>query len=325
MACMRQLCTAVHFCKEMRFEMKIYLAPLEGITTFVYRNVHHALFDGVDKYYTPFVSPTSSHNFKSKEKRDVIPENNTGLPVVPQILSNHADEFIYTAHCLEAYGYEEINLNVGCPSGTVVSKGRGAGFLGRPEELDRFLDEVFEGVKTPISIKTRIGVEDPEEFYPLLQIFNRYPVCELTIHPRVRRDFYRGCPNLEVFEMALKESRNPVCYNGDIRNTEDYERICRRFPDLDRIMIGRGVIADPGLTEEIYGAEKTSRKKIFEFEQQVREEYKKWMPPDPVLFKMKEIWSYMSASFPEDDKFWKKIKKSKKLSDYEAVMRVLKS
>lgn len=309
--------------------MKYYLAPLEGITTFVYRNMHHKVFSGIDKYYTPFVSPTSSHNFKSREKRDVLPENNYGIPLVPQILSNHADEFIYTAHCLEDYGYTEINLNVGCPSGTVVSKGRGAGFLGRPEELERFLDAIYNALQIPISIKTRLGMENPDEFMELLQIFNKYPVHELTIHPRVRKDFYKNQPNLDIFAMGLKESKNPVCYNGDITTKEENEKIRERFPELEHIMIGRGIIATPYLSEEVSGKKKMtdeeSRRKVFEFEEGLREGYRHYMAEDPVLFKMKEVWSYMHPLFYEEEKLWKMIKKAKKLSDYEQIIRGLKS
>ena len=156
----------------------IYFAPLEGITTFIYRNIHHSFFGGVDRYYTPFISPTSNHDFKSREKRDILPENNRGMDIVPQILSNHSDEFLYTACCLQEYGYREVNLNVGCPSGTVVSKGRGAGFLGRTKELEQFLFEIFEKCPLEISIKTRLGMEEPEEFEEILKVFG-----ERTDHP----------------------------------------------------------------------------------------------------------------------------------------------
>ena len=167
---------------------QFYFAPLEGITTYIYRNLHHQKFGSMDKYFTPFVSPTSNHDFKSRAKKDVIPEHNQGIPVVPQILSNRSDEFVYTASRLIEYGYHEINLNLGCPSGTVVSKGRGSGFLAKPEELDRFLDDIFSQCEVPISVKTRLGRYSPDEFPDLLEIYNRYPIEELTIHPRIRDD-----------------------------------------------------------------------------------------------------------------------------------------
>ena len=303
--------------------MKFYFAPLEGLTTYVYRNIHHRMFKGIDKYYTPFVSPSSNHNFKSREKKDVIPEHNRDIPVVPQILTNHADEFLYTAERLVEYGYREINLNLGCPSGTVASKGRGSGFLAKPEELDRFLDEIYEKSKVPISIKTRIGRDTPDEFYELLKIYNQYPVYELTIHPRVRQDFYKNKPNWEIFEMAISESRNPVCYNGDINTTEDYERFRERFPSVDRVMIGRGLIANPAFIEQITFEKPTDKKQILSFERELRNSYLDIMSSEPVLFKMKEIWAYMYILFPEHEKLWKSIKKTHRLSEYEDIMRML--
>lgn len=303
--------------------MQIYMAPLEGITTYVYRNIHHQMFSGIDKYYTPFVSPSSNRDFKSREKRDVLPERNKDVPVVPQILSNHADEFLYTAERLVEYGYNEINLNVGCPSGTVVSKGRGAGFLKDLESLERFLDELFERMTVPLSVKTRIGMERPEEFADILTVYNKFPIYELTIHPRVRTDMYRGRPNWDVFEEALEKSVNPVCYNGDINTVEDYERFIERFPTVERVMIGRGLIANPGLVREIRTGEKMTWRQGIDYARAIEHAYQEIMPDNPVLFKMKELWSYMVKSHPDSMKVWKKIKKTKHLSEYDNVLRTI--
>lgn len=300
--------------------MKFYMAPLEGITTYVYRGIHHEKFPGLDKYFTPFVSPTSNRDFKSREKRDVIPERNQGLPVVPQILSNHADEFLYTADRLIEYGYQEINLNLGCPSGTVVGKGRGAGFLTDPDGLDRFLEELFAHLTVPLSIKTRIGRYDSSEFWDILTVYNRYPIHELTIHPRLGKDFYRGKPDLDVFEEALEKSTNPVCYNGDINTSEDYERFCERFPTVERIMIGRGLIANPGLVREIQTGEVMTWEERLQYAAALQHAYQKIMPETPVLFKMKELWSYMATAHPDSARLWKKIKKTRRLSEYENVL-----
>lgn len=303
--------------------MKFYMAPLEGITTYIYRNIHHHRFPGLEKYYTPFVSPTSNHDFKSREKRDVLPENNRGIPLVPQILSNHADEFLYTAERLIEYGYSEINLNLGCPSGTVVAKGRGSGFLSDLEGLNRFLGEIFDKLAVPISIKTRIGRNEPSEFRDILAIYNKYPICELTIHPRVRADFYRGTPDWDVFEEALENSVNPVCYNGDINSVEDYERFCERFPTVEQIMIGRGLIANPALVREIKTKQPMSWQERVQYAQELQCAYEKIMPEIPVLYKMKEIWSYMATAHPDSAKVWKKIKKTKHLAEYERVLYTL--
>lgn len=304
--------------------MKFYMAPLEGITTYIYRNIHHEMFPGLDKYYTPFVSPTSNRDFKSREKRDVIPEHNQGLPIVPQILSNHADEFLYTAERLIEYGYREINLNLGCPSGTVVAKGRGSGFLSDLEGLNRFLGELFEKITVPLSVKTRIGRYDPSEFKEILAIYNKYPIHELTIHPRVRTDFYRGKPNWDVFEEALERSVNPVCYNGDLNSAEDYERFCERFPTVEQVMIGRGLIANPGLVRELQTGQAMTWQERLDYATILQHAYEEIMPETPVLYKMKEIWSYMAAAHPDSAKVWKRIKKTRHLTEYENVIGTLR-
>ena len=214
--------------------MKYYLAPMEGITGFIYRNTYKKFFDNIDKYFTPFIVPTSSKSFKTKELRDILPENNKGMNIVPQILTNDSDGFITTARKLQQLGYSEINLNLGCPSGTVVSKNRGSGFLAKREELDKFLDEIYKIDDMKISI----GKDSSEEFYELIKIYNKYPLEELIIHPRTREDFYGNKPNLEVFKDALTLSNSPVCYNGDIFTLDDYNKLSKEFPELNTIMLG---------------------------------------------------------------------------------------
>lgn len=167
--------------------MKIYTAPLEGITGHVFRTALYHHFGGADKYFIPFIRPNQNGNFSTREKQDIMPENNLNMYPVPQILTNKAEDFLRTAEKLEAYGYKEINLNLGCPSKTVISKMRGSGFLAYPDELEQFLDEIFRKCKLEISIKTRIGKESPDEFVRLLDIYNKYQMKELIIHPRVQQ------------------------------------------------------------------------------------------------------------------------------------------
>ncbi|MBO5488766.1 MAG: tRNA-dihydrouridine synthase family protein [Eubacterium sp.] len=297
----------------------IYFAPLEGITSYLYRKTHQEFFGGVDCYYTPFICPSSNRNFKSKEKKDILPENNEGVAIVPQILSNRSDEFIYTAKCLKEYGYEEVNLNLGCPSGTVVSKGRGSGFLERRKELERFLDEIYHGLDMKISIKTRLGMYEPEEFESLLLLYNQYPISELTIHPRTRTDQYKGAPHREWFDFAYKKSKNPLCYNGDILTKDDYRQLHEKYPNAN-VMIGRGLLTNPFLAAEIAGTASWNEERIWQFEHTLRQRYKEIMPPVPVLFKMKEIWAFMIKPFEDKEKKWKQIRKAKKLSDYENII-----
>ena len=171
--------------------MNIYLAPLEGITGWIYRGAVQKCFGGFDKYFITFIKPNQMGRFSAREKKDILPEHNKGIHAVPQILTNCAEDFVQTAKKLEQYGYKEINLNVGCPSKTVVTKGRGAGFLAFPERLDLFLEEVFQNCPIDISVKTRIGTESGEEFPKLMDIYNKYPIKELIIHPRTQKDFYK--------------------------------------------------------------------------------------------------------------------------------------
>lgn len=304
--------------------MRYYLAPLEGITTNIYRKAYHTYFHPMDKYFTPFLSPHTKKGFAAKELREILPENNEGMRLVPQILTNHAEDFIRTAEKLECYGYEEINLNLGCPSKTVVSKHRGSGFLAQPEELDRFLDQIYEGTRAKISIKTRIGKDSPEEFGRLLTIYNQYPVEELIIHPRVQQDFYKNHPNLEVFGEALETCKMPVCYNGDIFTVEDEERLTKRFGQVSTIMLGRGIISNPGLVDELAGEGRPGTERIRKFHDQIYREYQELgMGDKNVLFKMKEIWCYLGQSFPGYEKQLKKIKKAEHLDRYEDAVETI--
>lgn len=301
--------------------MKIYLAPLEGITGWIYRGALRECFGGFDKYFVPFIRPNQKGHLSSREKNDISPANNQGAYTVPQILTNNAEDFLRTAEKLEEYGYSEVNLNLGCPSKTVVTKGRGAGFLAYPERLETFLDTVFRECRIRISVKTRIGIEDGGEFKDLLQMFNSYPMEELIIHPRVQKDFYKNVPNLEVFGEALSESRNPVCYNGDLFSAEDYHRFHEMFPDVECIMLGRGVLSNPALAREIRGGKSADLTELRRFHDLVYAGYCREMSGDrTILYKMKEMWSYMAPLLEDHKKYGKKIKKCEKCAVYEDVI-----
>lgn len=305
--------------------MNYYFAPMEGVTGYVYRNAHHAIFPGIDKYFTPFVSPNQNRCFTPREKRDILPENNRGICVVPQILTNRSDYFLRTMKELAAFGYQEVNLNLGCPSGTVVSKGRGAGFLEDADKLDAFFDEVFQKAdleKMKISVKTRIGIEDAEEFEDLQKVFNRYPFVEVIIHPRVRSDFYKNQPNRQVFGEFLKESVNPVCYNGDIFTVSDAAELKAEFPELESIMCGRGLLSNPALVRELQGGETLKKEELHRFHDTLYESYRTLFAPDErsVLFKMKELWGYFITAFQGAERDVKKIKKAQHFAEYEAAV-----
>ncbi|MDY4949585.1 MAG: tRNA-dihydrouridine synthase family protein [Clostridium cadaveris] len=304
--------------------MKYYLAPMEGITGHIYRNAYEKFFHNIDKYFTPFIIPNTSTSLKTKELRDVLPENNNGINVVPQILTNDSEGFIVTTRKLKELGYDEVNLNLGCPSGTVVSKNRGSGFLAQREELDRFLEDIFSMDDVKISVKTRIGKDSPEEFYELIKIYNKYPIEELIIHPRTREDFYGNKPNLEVFKDALTLSTNPTCYNGDIFTVSDYKKITETFPNVDKVMIGRGILANPGLINEIKGKGVIDKEVLKAFHDEVFSRYREVLREDRnAIYRMKELWGYMIYIFSDNKKYAKKIKKAQNLIDYNMAVSTL--
>lgn len=310
--------------------MHIYFAPLEGITTYPYRNLHHKYFGGVEKYFTPFLAPGPEQGMSVKEMRDVLPENNAGVPVVPQILTNRAGDFLLASKKLSEMGYREINLNLGCPSGTVTAKKKGAGFLLYPDDLDRFFDEVFSDAAVRngeflVSVKTRIGKNEVEEWPELMQVYNRYPIHELTVHPRIQKEFYKGTPHLDVFTDILKESRNPVVYNGDLFTVEKVKEFREKFPTVGTVMIGRGLIRNPALAEMILQEETEPEADILprirEFHDALFEHYRETMSGDRnLLFRMKDLWSYMLAEVPDSEKLAKKIRKSQHVPEYLAAV-----
>ena len=304
--------------------MNFYFAPMEGLTGYVYRNAHHAFFNKIDKYFSPFIAATQSDSFKARELNDILPENNQGIVLIPQLLTNNAKDFINTSNRIKRLGYNEVNLNLGCPSGTVVSKNKGSGFLSKRKELDAFLNEIFTESKTKISVKTRIGKDYSEEFYELIEIFNKYPLEELIIHPRTQTDFYKNKPNLKIFKEALILSKNPVCYNGDIFSVDDYKAFTAAFPHVNTLMLGRGLMTNPGLIMAITDKIKLEKILLKDFHDKIYEDYKEILFGERnVLFKMKELWFYMISAFSDSAKHAKRIKKSERLTEYDAAVSSL--
>ncbi len=306
--------------------MKYYLAPMEGLTGYVFRQTHHTYYASFDKYFTPFISPTKKKILKTRERKDVDPANNEGMVTIPQILTNNSENFIYTASYLANEGYSEVNLNLGCPSPTVVTKNKGAGFLNDPDRLDRFFDEVFDGVgDVKISVKTRLGMHFKSEFEDILKVYNRYPLSEIIIHPRVREDYYSGAVDMETFADALNNTSISICYNGDIVNAEDSRRIANNYPNVKAIMIGRGILRNPNLLNEIVGSDETDGDTIKHFHNALIDKYIDDLKSErDVLFKMKEMWSYLGESFidnPYYDKLIKRIRKASNISEYKAAVK----
>ena len=341
--------------------MLYYAAPMEGITTYIYRRAHARWYGGIDRYFTPFIA---GRKLTSREIRDILPENNTGVKLVPQILTNKAADFLAIAEKTAAYGYHTVNLNLGCPSGTVTAKKRGAGFLSDPDTLDAFLYEIYEKCPLKISIKTRLGVADLKEWETLLAIYAKYPLEELIIHTRLLDEFYTGSTHPEAYGQAISALRNtkiPLCYNGDITSPECWQAVLAQLPPkststgrgTDRIMTGRGLLRHPALARELRRMQENSSasqnhdtdsdrmnrdslQTLRAFHDELLDGYLQIMSGDlPVLFKMKDLWTYMiccftdhapvsqhTSSAPESRntdavlKHLKKIRKADRVSEY---------
>jgi len=298
--------------------MNIYFAPLEGLTDSTYRRLHRKYFPGVDCYYTPFFSPTSGRRLTPREIRELPPADSLDVPVIPQLLTKNPEDFLWMCEKFQDLGYTEINLNTGCPSGTVTAKGKGAGMLREPESLDRFLDAIFQKADVRISVKTRLGFEKPEEFPEILEIFNRYPIHKLTVHPRVRSAFYKGDVNKIAFAYALANSKAPVCYNGNLNTQADIAKISAEYPGLTSVMLGRGLIADPGLCSP----EGTKRETLETFMDALLEEYLiAFGGSRNAMFRLKEHWRYLLCKFEGSEKLAKRLRKTTDLGEYKQITK----
>lgn len=303
--------------------MELYFAPMEGVTGPQFRRAHHKYFSGVDQYYLPFISPTRDHIFTPRELRNVGPQANEGIPVVPQLLTKSGEDFIWAAKELGNMGYREVNLNLGCPSGTVVAKGKGAGMLADPSALDGFLETIFSadlgGVA--ISVKTRLGLELPEEFQALAEVFARYPISLLILHPRVREDYYKVPVREEEFEKALPQIHCPLCYNGALVSAEDCARTEKKFPMLQGLMMGQGLIADPALARKARGGLPAGREELRAFHDELYQGYlRDFSSEKNTVFHMKELWSYFFRLFEGGEKLFKQIKKAQNGRSYESAV-----
>ena len=295
--------------------MQYYFAPMEGLTDSIYRRLHHKYFPGVDRYYMPFISPTIHRQLTHKEDRELPMADSVGFAAVPQVLTKVSDDFLWAAEVCHDRGYEEVNLNIGCPSGTVVSKGKGSGMLRDPAALDRFLEEIFSASPLPVSVKTRLGLEKSEEFPAILEVLNRYPIKELTVHPRVRKQFYTGGVDMEMFDYAVANSRNSLCYNGDILNLEQAQKLQQKYPSIQSVMIGRGLIADPGMLSG--GTDKAA---LEGFMNELMAVYEvEFGGSRNAIFRLKENWGFLHDRFEGSEKLWKRLRKTTDATEFKSI------
>ena len=295
--------------------MRYYFAPMEGLTDSIYRRLHHKYFPGVDRYYMPFLSPTIHRQLTHKEDRELPLADSVDFAAVPQVLTKVSEDFLWAAQVCRDRGYDEVNLNIGCPSGTVVSKGKGSGMLRDPAALDQFLEAIFAKSPLPISVKTRLGLEKSEEFPAILEVLNRYPIKELTIHPRVRKQFYDGSVDMETFDYAVKNSHNPLCYNGDILTLSQAEALQEKYPEIQSVMIGRGLIADPGMLSG--GTDKAA---LEGFMNELMAVYEvEFGGSRNAIFRLKENWGFLHSRFEGCDKLWKRLRKTTDAAEFKSI------
>ncbi len=301
--------------------MDIRFAPMEGLTDTIYRRVHHRHFSGVGKYYVPFVSPTQHHVFTPKELRAIGPEHNAGIPTVPQILAKDAEHFLWAAGEMAAMGYDEVNLNIGCPSGTVTAKGKGSGILRDLYALDTLLNAVCARSPVAVSVKTRIGFDSPDEWPEILEVLSEYPLKEIIIHPRTRQGFYKvGTLHPETFRMAAEKGL-PLVYNGDLFTAADCAALQAEYPGIP-MMLGRGMVCNPALAQEVCGGPVLDKSAFRSFHDALWDAYRQERPLDQAHSRMRELMIYMSCCFADADKAAKNVRKSNPKTYEEAVNRL---
>ncbi len=304
--------------------MNYYVAPMEGLTDRVWRQAHQKwfAFSGAPvRYYAPFISPPENRVLIKKKMAELAPAANPGAPVIPQLLAKDGELAAWMIGELRKLGYTEVNLNFGCPSGTVTAKGKGSGMLRDPEKLDAFLSAVFAHADGPISVKTRLGVESPAEFAAILDIYNKYPICELTIHPRVMRQLYRGQADRAAFAAALPACKMPVCYNGDVTTVDGLHELEAQFPGLSGIMVGRGIIADPALLRKALGGADVSREELRGYLDDLYHGYTELFgSAGCAVSRMKGHWFYLIHEFEGSEKLEKQLRKAREPWEYEVVV-----
>ena len=302
--------------------MLLSLAPMEGITGYAFRRVHAEVFGALDRYYTPFISPLPKVGtpFSKRNSRELNPTNNQGLDVVPQLLTNDADWFIWAAGLLADMGYKEVNLNLGCPSGTVVAKEKGSGLLRNPDRLEAFLANVCERSPLPVSVKTRVGIASGNEYDELLALFCRCGIAEIIVHPRVQKDFYNGAPRQELYGKTLERAPFPVAYNGDIFTLDDYDTLLAAYPQTRHVMLGRGIMPNPALAREIRGGEGLTCEELKRFHNELYQAYTNDMGGNAV-FRMKEWWGYAKCAFADPPSVHRIMRKTRRADEYEAAAR----
>lgn len=305
-------------------------SPLQGFTDFRFRNAFHAHFGGIDTFYAPYIRLDGKLLIKSSYKRDLQPENNNTLHVIPQVMTNDADEFLFVVKYIQELGYTELNWNLGCPYPMVTKRGMGSGLIHQTEKIDHILKRVHNESDIVVSMKMRMGYEHPEEILDTFHVLEKYPIKNIAIHARIGKQLYKGGVNLEAFEQCIAHTPHKLYYNGDITSVETFRSMQERFPGIDHWMIGRGLIADPFLPQMIKNDTTIYPENRFEvfksFHDTIYEQYDAFLQgPTPIKMKMQGFWEFFSQAFPNPQKTFKKIKKATNPKAYQqAVAEILR-
>ncbi len=299
------------------------LAPLQGYTDAAFRQALHHIAGGIDKFYTPYLRYQNDGKLKPKDIRDVLPENNKGIPLIPQILTREVNEFLALDQFLFERGYTELNWNLGCPYPMVAKRGLGSGLLPHATEIRQILEGVFPQLRCKLSIKLRLGYEDPDDILSVVEVLNDYSLEEVILHPRIGKDLYKKEARLSSFKTVQEKSKHPLAYNGDVLHVEDVKRLQNELPESRHIMIGRGLLRNPFLVWEYRNhvlSDALRREKLAAFYNTLFEHYVEVLSGEShQLNKLLHLWEYLSYSFANQRKCYKELKKSKKLSIFHAT------
>ena len=301
-------------------------SPLQGFTDFRFRNAFHKHFGGIDTFYSPYIKLNGKLAVKGSYERDILPENNSTLEVIPQIITNDAEEFLFVAKYVQQFGYKELNWNLGCPYPMVAKCGMGSGLIKNTDQIEHILKRVHNETDIIVSMKMRMGYENPTEILDVFPILEQYPIKNIAIHARIGKQLYKGGVDLDSFQKCLDTSKQKLYYNGDITSVAKFKELQERFPSIDHFMIGRGLIADPFLPSMIKNNTTEypkNRLEIFEaFHDEIYREYDAYLQgPTPIRMKMLGFWEYFSESFSNPQKTFKKIKKAGNSKNYEAAVK----
>lgn len=305
-------------------------SPLQGFTDFRFRNAQHKYFGGIDTYYAPYIRLNGKMVIKSSYKRDLLPENNNTLTVIPQVITNDPDEFLFVAKYVQSLGYKELNWNLGCPYPMVTKSGMGSGLICNPAKIDEVLHKAYNESDILVSMKMRMGYENSEEILNSFPILDKYPLKNIAIHARIGKQLYKGGVDLDAFQKCIDVAKHQLYYNGDITSVAGFKAMQERFPSISHFMIGRGLIADPFLPQMI--KDNTTeypedRWKIFEaFHNEIYQQYDEALSgPTPIKMKMLGFWEYFSKSFDNPQKTYKQIKKAGNQKKYQLAVKEILS